>query len=320
MGFQTQVNIQTAAGVQGDLYDNSPVRSAPWELESDSAAYNVVGATAFTAVTADPGTADVSGSAKAGGTGQFIGILSNLKVYATAGSGGDALAPTVVLPNASIGEMITMAHLWVALPGPANPGDGVSFDQTTGKLSTYKKLAAFVASIENSTGLMTVASVTAGTAPLQPGMILQGVGVTGVTITDYGSGHGGAGTYQTNFPANSADITSVAMTAVGLPVPGAVATGDIDVTGLLTVSAVSSGELSIGSVLYGANVPENTTIVSLGSGTGNTGTYHVSPVPAVAVTSTTITADPQVAIPRAEVILFAPAGNGGLGAISLSNQ
>lgn len=52
-------------------------------------------------------------------------------------------------------------------------------------------------------------------------------------------------------------------------------TGSISGT-TLTVSAVASGYLSIGSVLSGTGITQNTVISALGTGTGGTGTYTVN--------------------------------------------
>lgn len=67
----------------------------------------------------------------------------------------------------------------------------------------------------------------------------------------------------------------------------AVVTGAISGT-TLTVSAVTSGTLSIGVILSGTGVTSGTTITALGTGTGGTGTYTVSA--SQTVSSTTITA------------------------------
>lgn len=313
--FQTQVNIQSAFGVQGALYDNSPVRSAPWELNSVSAAYNIIGATAFTALTADAGTGIASGTAKAGGTGLFVGILANSKVYATSGNNG-ALNPTLVLPNNSIGELVSMGHLIVSLPGAASVGDRLCFDTTTGELSTYVPQAAFTGVLVAATGVLTVSAVTAGF--VQPGMILQGVGVTGVAITGYGTGHGYAGTYQTNYDSNGGDVSSEAMTANTTPPPAySASASSITTAGLMTISAVGSGYLSVGDSVNGTGLDPETVITSLGTGTGNTGTYHVFPVPAVEVDTITVTGNAQQDVPGGRVILFQPVGDGGLAVVSL---
>lgn len=64
-------------------------------------------------------------------------------------------------------------------------------------------------------------------------------------------------------------------------------TGSIATT-TLTVTAVASGTLRIGSVLSGTGVTAGTTITAFGTGTGGTGTYTVSA--SQTVSSTTITA------------------------------
>jgi hypothetical protein len=51
-------------------------------------------------------------------------------------------------------------------------------------------------------------------------------------------------------------------------------------TATLDITAVNpnfSGELSIGSVIFGVNVASNTTVTALGTGTGGIGTYIVKP-------------------------------------------
>lgn len=44
----------------------------------------------------------------------------------------------------------------------------------------------------------------------------------------------------------------------------------------LTISAVTSGQLSVGDTVTGTGIPANTTITALGTGTGGTGTYTMS--------------------------------------------
>ena len=318
--FQSTVNVQLAAGLPGALYDDSPVRSAPWELVSANAAYNIIGATAFTGTTADPGSGIASGIAAAGGSNQFVGVLSNSKVYATSGSGG-ALNPTLALPNYDIGELVTMGHIWVTLPGTAKVGDAVSYDQTTGALASFAATTNFTGAITASTGSLNVSAITSGF--LVPGMRITGTGFS-CLITGYNSGTGGTGTYYTDFPSTMANVASSAMSGVTLPPPATSFTATLATTGVLTVSAVGSGQIVPGQVISGTGVPANCTVQAYGtggtSGEGGTGTYTVSPAPGTAIAvGETMTADAQVAIPRAEVILFTPAGNGANAVISLTN-
>jgi len=56
---------------------------------------------------------------------------------------------------------------------------------------------------------------------------------------------------------------------------GASFTASISTT-VLTVSAVGSGKLQVGQIITGAGVAANTMIVSLGTGTGGTGTYNLN--------------------------------------------
>lgn len=70
--------------------------------------------------------------------------------------------------------------------------------------------------------------------------------------------------------------------------------GDASVTGsiagqTLTVTAVASGTLAVGSVLSGANIVQSTTVTALGTGSGGVGTYAVTPAqtsPSGAITAT----------------------------------
>lgn len=60
-------------------------------------------------------------------------------------------------------------------------------------------------------------------------------------------------------------------------------------TGVMTVSSVGIGVLQVGQSVVGVGVPVGTTIASLGTGTGGTGTYNLTPAPVSAVGSTGMT-------------------------------
>ena len=131
-------------------------------------------------------------------------------------------------------------------------------------------------------------------------------------------------------------VTLPAAAAIGDKVQFATATGilstvppSVSVTGsitttVLTVTAVAAGSapLAVGQYLVGANVVPGTVIVSLGTGTGGTGTYNVNTSQTAG--SATITADStpssgNVFIPRATVRRYANAA-AGLAVISLLGQ
>lgn len=64
-------------------------------------------------------------------------------------------------------------------------------------------------------------------------------------------------------------------------------------TGVMTVSAVATGQLAVGQQVLGTNVPSNTYITGLGNGTGNTGTYQTNAT--VVVSSAGLTSTPNTA-------------------------
>lgn len=311
--FQKTVNVQNAFGVPGELYDDGPVRAAPYELISASAAYNIIGATAFTVTSPDPGDNSGSAVAAAGGTGAFAGILMNSKVYATSGPSSGAIDPTLSLQNHTIAELLSMGDIIVQLPAPANIGDLVCYDNTTGKLSTYAALTTFTAAMSTA-GVLSVTAVTAGS--LQIGQVISGVGFAGVVITSLGSGTGNTGTYNTTYIGTA--VASEAMSGPSLPPPAAAFTAAMSTAGTLSVTAVASGELQIGSQIYGTGVPVNTVITALGTGVGNTGTYTTN-YTGVAIVSESMTADATTQVPNASVYRFAAAGGAGLGVIKLTN-
>ncbi len=122
--------------------------------------------------------------------------------------------------------------------------------------------------------ILTVTSVTEGA--VAQGQYLSGPGITpGTKIVQFLTGAGGnineVGTYQLNIV--QADQTPVF-------------TGSISGT-TLTVTAVTTGNIGIGSVISGTGITGGTTITGLISGTGGVGTYTVSASQTVA--STTIT-------------------------------
>ena len=310
-GFQSTLNIWSAAGVPGDLAFDGPMRSAPHNLFS-SGVPNVIGYV-YTKTSGGnpdpvPGSAN-AGTAQVGGSGQFAGILVNSKEYASYGMANGPLNPTMALPDNSIGELLTMGYIWVVLPGPANVGDQVEYDPATGALNSFTPTSQFTGSIATTT--LTVSAVAAGS--LAVGSVITGAGVTpGTVITALGTGKGNTGTYTIN---NSQTVSSEAMTAPNAPTSAYSVTGAIAGT-TLTVSAVGSGTLQVGDAVFGTGVLPNTVITALGSGVGGTGTYTVNN--SQTVTSTTLTGPANLLVPNCVVTRFDVSGSG-LAAIKLTN-
>lgn len=214
---QSTVNVFYAFGVPGEFYFDGPQRAGVYNIESDSAAYNIIGATAFT-------TAD-GVDAKAGGVignGRvFAGILAQPKVYATSGTTAGALAPTLTLPNHGTGEFATMGYLVVTLPAAAALGDLVLMDTTTGALSTVSPNFAATGAASGSATL-TVSLLTTGSIGI--GSKVFGTDADGVEVIALGSGTGGNGTYTLNKSVTVAGlITGTSKPATGKAfVPNAV--------------------------------------------------------------------------------------------------
>lgn len=175
--------------------------------------------------------------------------------------------------------------------------------------------AVFIGAIAGTT--LTVSAVTQGTLSIGDAVLGEGV-YPGMTITAFGTGTGGTGTYVLNQPQTipapgSATPTIKMWTGVECvaaqdnrvpepSVPDFVTMTPIMQTRLetnvdsysdvsftatiagntMTVSAVTLGTLAVGQTVFGVNVADGTKIIALGSGVGGVGTYTVSPSQTVA--------------------------------------
>jgi len=99
-----------------------------------------------------------------------------------------------------------------------------------------------------------------------------------------------AGSFTTGVKYTIASLGTTNFVTIG-GTASAVVTGSISGT-TLTVSAVTSGTLAVGTRITGTGVTAGTNITALGTGTGGTGTYTVSA--SQTVSSTTITGQPAV--------------------------
>jgi hypothetical protein len=130
MSFQSTVSINMGFGVPGELFTDAPYIAQSYTIDSGSAAYNIIGATACTI------TSQGFCQAGSGGSYGFAGILVDPKDIALFGAGGIPLNPTLTVPNYTQVECLTMGIIVVTLPAACNIGDYVIYDNTTGALST----------------------------------------------------------------------------------------------------------------------------------------------------------------------------------------
>lgn len=219
MPFQSAVNTFQGFGVIGDIANAGPIRAQAFNLVS-GAQVNTIG-NAFTITSGgDAGsttTAANSGTAVVGGTGVFAGILGGSKEYASNGTAvGGTLAPTLVLPDNTIGVLYQMAEMFVTLPAATKQGDVVFYNTTTGVLGSQAPFSSFTGAVATNT--LTVSAYVAGGAPLRVGTQIFGANIIVPTfISALGTGTGGNGTYTVT---GNATVASSAMTGNSVAAAG----------------------------------------------------------------------------------------------------
>lgn len=305
VGFQSTVNIYSAAGVPGDQAFDGPTRVEAYNLYS-AGTPNVVGYAFTLSSGGNPNQssgAPLAGTAAVGGAAGsvFAGILVNSKEYALNGTtAGGPLAPTLTLPDYSIGSLATMGEYWVYVDNIPSVGNLVTYNPATGALSSIPPLVKFTASIAaggaSTPDVLTVTAVSQG--QLQVGQLIFGAGIPGGTYIDsLGTGKGYTGTYNLS-TINELTVSSEAMTSPSVPAPAVSVTGSIATT-TMTVSAVGSGQVYIGMAVNGTGVTAGTVVTAFGTGVGGTGTYTVNQ--SQTVSSTTLTDTANVLIPNATI-------------------
>lgn len=328
-GFQSAVNIFTALGIPGELSFTGSRRSKSYVLYSAGVA-NLVG-NAFT-ITGEgnvtpAANSSVSPTAQVGGSGVFAGILYNPKQYASFGNTVNGpLGPTLSLPDYSEGELLEMGEIFVYLPGPANIGDLVIYDTSTGNLSSIPPTVAFTASIApgGSAGVLDVMTVSAVGTPngnLAVGQLVTGSTVAGGTyIASFGTGKGYTGTYNLT-SVNSQTVSSRAMVASPNSPPIAFTGLGYIIGTTLTVTTASTGDLQVGSLLTMVGILPNTVITAFGTGVGGTGNYTVNQSQTLASSGTpiAISTPSYLPVPRAVVGHYAGQTAGGVSSIKLTN-
>lgn len=236
-------------------------------------------------------------------------------------------------------------------------GNMVLSNQGVTSIDVSGGLAASSGTVTGSIAGTTLTLGGATTVPLI-GATVSGTGVTaGTKITGFLTGILGANgsTYQVSASQTVSSTTltlsgtgpvtlSIPSTSNGFgvrsvlpsPITSASITASV-ATNVLTVSAVASGTLRIGSVVTSTGLPNNTTITAVGTGTGGTGTYTLSSTCAsgtVATTNGSATVTLTVSsgtvalgqtitstsIPSGTAIVAFGTGTGGSGTYIISNQ
>lgn len=306
-GFQSQVNVAQAPGVEGDFCSYNPRFSAnagPGAFVSGPAGC-VVGRFAWFTGTNDPDNAPTLVQSQFSGY-QFLGAANPDQVLGFIHREQQALITqflgdaTLTVPQGFPVTVMSGGDFWAlnrgtitALPGMkayarftdgavqfANAATPTQAAQVTASIAPA--LATFTGSILGN--VLTVTALASGT--LTPGMTLSGSGgtasiATNTAITAQLSGTpGGIGAYSLNIGEQT--------------VPGPTAPGTITVNGsvgLMTVSATLSGTLGVGQILSGSGgggVVVGTTLMAQVSPT----TFFVAP--SQTLTSTTVSAQGNI--------------------------
>jgi hypothetical protein len=148
--------------------------------------------------------------------------------------------------------------------------------------------ATFTGSISGTT--LNISNLVQG--QISAGSQVFGVGVLPGTIILSGSGF----SWTVNRSQNIASQTMYADPAYAI-FTGSIATAGSVVT--LTISAVTSGNIQVGTTVIGVGIPTNTIITALGTGTGGVGTYILSGG-SLTVSSTTMVAQQFTTLPNTD--------------------
>lgn len=213
----------------------------------------------------------------------------NSVVFGTDSSGTNAnqsvpLTRVAKYPTSSIAGAPTnvFAEIWYA----RNADYLSSATATTGGVFTGVMGSSFTATFSNGSPTMNVTAVAWGTLRVGDRVVCSGgncpaflSSTSNVTISAFGTGSGGAGTYTLS--ASCAN-----------PNCGAGRTG-LGFSTVLNITGVTSGALSTADTISGTGIAGGTTVTALGTGTGGTGTYVTTAIPTAQqnVASTTITAN-----------------------------
>ncbi len=273
------------------LSPTTPVTNGAIVTASNPLPVTVVGAPTLTSLTITNGT--VAGTTTFTYPTSAIGEANEMITQATRANlnvSGDQN-----LDRAGFSARIFRASSPTGL-GREKSAIGVANDQTTSLQNSvyWEGWSGYSTPSNNTTStastiaatVLTVGGTVGGV--WSPGQLIYGAGVTaGTKIITYGTGTGGAGTY--NLDTSMTVASPVVINALGYApdmrieavgwndlIAGATSTASSIATTVLTVGGSITGTWRVGQLLTGVGVTANTRIISLGTGTGGAGTYNLS--------------------------------------------
>lgn len=132
--FQSTVNVMQGFGVPGEVQLADPKRVESLIINSAGATPNVYG---YAATKSNATNIAKMGGAITNGSTVFAGLMVNPKAATLFGTASGTLAPTLAIPDSQQADFLTMGTVTVAVNTACNIGDLVSYNLTTGALSTY---------------------------------------------------------------------------------------------------------------------------------------------------------------------------------------
>jgi hypothetical protein len=291
--FQTSVGANLAPAVEGDFCDANPrhsVNAGPGGLVAGPAGLTVGRFAWWNASSVDAdGAPAIANNFGAGPVTGFVHREMQASITAYLAESG-----MVILPGQAV-TLMSSGGYWVKNRGTTEAlvgqkcyaafADGSASFAATGAPLTASVTGSVAASTGSFTGkidnnILTLTGVGSGVAVA--GGTISGTGVaTGTKIVSQitpllaGETTGGLGRYALDIGEQTVASTTISETY-----------------GTMTVTAVGSGVLGVGSNISGTNVVAGTQITALGTGAGGTGTYIVNNNTVVA--STGITAGTNV--------------------------
>lgn len=127
------IRADLAFGIPGEIRFDGPNRTQPGTINSADATQNVFGRVFSRAA---------SGYWRAGdpaGDGVMFAVLTNPKEFVSSGSSAGTLAPTLMLPNQTIGSFTSMGFVVAATATAADVGYDIHFAKATGVISAQPK-------------------------------------------------------------------------------------------------------------------------------------------------------------------------------------
>jgi hypothetical protein len=207
--------------------------------------------------------ADFTASINNGTVGRSGTIMS----VSAVSSGTLAVGQTVLGTGVALGTTITSGS-----GGMGAYGVNVSQSVPSENMSTLLSAAVLSGSIAGT--ILTVDSVSSGTLAI--GQTVTGMGVvSGTTISNVGTGTGGAGTYDIT-PTQTVPTTVMVATVWSI---GAVVTGAAT-NNILTVWAVQSGTVAIGANPRGPDLVPGNSVSASGAGPSGVTAYGLTVPPA----------------------------------------